>query len=188
MRVAVNVWRADAKLRQLAERVEFLGHELTGADDAHGARSVLRLNLAEPGCHQGKRLVPADATELTMTLEQRVPRAVVGDDRVMLRQPFRAEHSAVDRMIGIAADRHCAVSPDADEHAASHGAVAARRRHPLIRHLLRGDVPGNLIDRVGIAVSSRVESEESLERHEASLADVMYGAARCFGTTLTKNR
>ena len=171
--VAVDVGRTDAELHQLAERVELLRHELTGADDAHRARPVLRLRLAKLRRHRREGFVPADAAELTVALEQRVTRAVVGDDGVMLREPLRAEHAAVDRMIRVAAHRHRAVALDADEHPASHRAVAARRRHPLVRHLLRGDVPGNLIDRVGVAVSSRVESEESLERHEASLADAM---------------
>ena len=34
--VAVVVRRAEAKLHQLAERVELFGHELAGADDADG--------------------------------------------------------------------------------------------------------------------------------------------------------
>ena len=107
-----------------------------------------RLNLAKARGHRRKGIVPADAVELTVLFEQRVARAIVRNDRVVLGQSFGAQHSAVDWMVWIAAYRHRTVSLDADEHAAAHRAVAARRRHPLVRHLLRGDVPGNLIDRV----------------------------------------
>src|SRR4030095_8531742 len=49
-------------------------------------------------------------------------------------------------------------------------------------------VPGRRVDGVGILVSPRVESEQSLEGHTASLPTATYGAAMCFGTTLTKKR
>ena len=48
----------------------------------------------------------------------------------MLRQPLRAEHAAIDRMIRVAAHADGAAVLDADEHAAADRAVAAGRRHP----------------------------------------------------------
>src|SRR3954465_5474791 len=107
-------------------------------------------------------------------------------DGLVLGQAFRAQRSSVDWMIRISANADRSPVPYADEHPAPDGAIAAGRRDPAIRNPLRGRVSGDRVLRVRIAVSESVQAEEALEVHAASLPK--YGAARCFGTALTKNR
>jgi hypothetical protein len=186
--VAVVVRRTDAELHQLAERVELLGDELARADHADRVRTVFLLHRPELRRHHLQRLVPGDALHLAVAAQQRILGAVVGADRVMLRQPLRAEHAAIHRVVGVAAHAHRLAVLDADEHPAADGAVAAGGRDPLVRDLLRGEMADDRIDAVGVAIGASVESEHLFQGHAASRAVARYGAARCLGTTLTKNK
>ena len=186
--VAVVVARADPELHQLAERVELLGDELAGADDADGVAPVPRLHVAKRPGHRVERVRPAHASESTAVLHHREARPVLRVDGVMLREALGAEHPAVHRMIRIAADADGAAVADADVHAAADRAVAAGRRDPPLGDLLRGHVADLRIRCIGVAFGAGVEAEQSLQRHAASLPSSRYGVAMCFGTTLTKKR
>src|SRR5262245_40784610 len=110
---------------------------------------------------------------------------------LVLREAPRAEQAAIDRMIRIAADRDRAAVADADEHAATDRAVAAGRRHPALGNPARRRVADDRIVGVRITIRPGVETDEPLERRQRSLhaaSCARYGAARCRGTALTKNR
>ena len=188
-RVAVVVARAEAELHQLAERVELLGDELPGADDADGVRAVLL-----PGSPRNSpTIVPSASSQLDALAarrsraEQRIARARVGVHRVVLESPSGQSMPALTGMIRVAAHADGAAVLHADEHAAADRAVAAGRRHPAIGNPARGRVAGRLGScAVGVLLGARVEAERASQAHAASLP--RYGAAMCFGTTLTKNR
>ena len=171
-RVAVVVGRAKAELHELAQRVELFSHELPGADDAHRVAAVCGLHVAKPGGHRLERLRPADRREpaaRSAGLEQRLPRAAIGRDRVVLGKAFRAQHAAVHRMVGVATYTHGAPVLDPDEHAAAHRAVAARRRDPPVGRPLRRDEARHRIHGVGIPLRLCVETEQPHHLHAASL-------------------
>ncbi len=186
--VAVVIARAETKLRELAERVELLGDELACADDADGVVAVTPLHVAESRRHRLERFGPADAPRLRSPrlAKHRIFGARGHMNRLVLRQALRTQRARVDGMIGIAANADRSAVLDADEHSAAHRAVAARCRHPAIGHALRRCVTGNGIVRVGVPIGEDIEAERALEVHAASLP--RYGAARCFGTALTKNK
>src|SRR6478672_6817985 len=108
---------------------------------------------------------------------------------LVLGETLWTEGSGVDGMIGIAANTDRASVFDADEHPTADRAVAARRRHPPIWNSLRGRVPGDRIDGVRVPVRQDVETKGAFETEAAHAASFpRYGAARCLGTALTKNR
>ena len=83
-RVAVVVARAEAELRELAERVELLGDELSGADDPDGVVAVLPLDAAKLRGHRADRLIPAHALQPAVAAQQRIAA------RACRRESFRA--------------------------------------------------------------------------------------------------
>ena len=105
-RVAVVVARAEAELRQLAERVELLGDELSGADDPDRVAAVLL-----PGCRRTStpscrwRRPRTRARGRDRPLQQRITRARVGVNRVVLGETLGTEQAGVHRMIRVAAAR-----------------------------------------------------------------------------------
>ena len=135
-RVTAIVLGAEADLRQLAERVEFLGDQLPGADDAEGVFAVFGLHGGELFHHCGERSVPTDAGELAVLAEHRVFGSRVGLDHVVFGKPLWAELAVVHRMILITANRDRLAVLDANQHAAADRAVAAGSGNPVIRNLL----------------------------------------------------
>src|SRR5262249_14007456 len=92
-------------------------------------------------------------------------------------------------MIGVTAHAHRASILDADEHSASDRTIAARRRHPPVRDTFRRCVAGDWIVRVRIAVRQDVQAERPFQIEAVHAASIpRYGATRCFGTALTKNK
>ena len=138
-RVAIVVLRPQAQLRQLAERVELLGDELTSTNDADGVVAVTPLHVPKSLRHRLDGVGPANSVELRLPRwpEHRMARASRGVNRLVLGQAFWTEHAGVDGMIRIAANAHRPSVFDADEHAAADRAVPAGRRDPVIRHPLR---------------------------------------------------
>ena len=68
-RVAVVIPRAEAELRQLAERIELLGDELAGADDADGVVAVTPLHVTKARRHRrgARRPSRRDGTSTSAT-------------------------------------------------------------------------------------------------------------------------
>src|SRR6266850_5682368 len=106
--VAVVVLRPQAKLRQLAERVELLGDELTSTNDADGVVAVTPLHVPKSLGHRLNGVGPADPVELRLPRwpEHRVPRASRGVNRLVLGQTFWTERAGVDGEIRIDANAH----------------------------------------------------------------------------------
>src|SRR4029453_707338 len=135
--IAVVVGRAQTDLHQLAERVELLGDELTGANHADSVWSVRCLHLFERPGHRLQGVRPGHALPTTVLTLEWVARPVVRSNCVVLGQTLRTEHSAIDWMIRIAADCHRPSVANSDEHAAAHRTVTARRRDPALGGGLR---------------------------------------------------
>ena len=130
-RVAVVVARAEAELHQLAERVELLGHELAGADDADRVGAVAapaRRGTARPSSRAPRPSVTRSSGRCRA--QQRIARAVRRVRACGARTGPSGRACRVHRMIGIAAHADGAAVLDADEHAAADRAVAAGGRHP----------------------------------------------------------
>ena len=68
----------------------------------------------------------------------------------------------VDRMVGIAGDRHGVVAPDAEQHAAADRAVAARGAHPAVDGAARTHGPATGLVDVGVAIAAVVDTEHAL--------------------------
>ena len=130
--IAVVIAVPKPKLHQLAQRVELLGHQLAGADDAERLRPILLLHLAKSLHQRIDRFVPTDASELTVLAQQRIFGAVFGVDCVVLGQAFGAELAEVHRMIWIAAYADHFAVPHAQLHSAADRAVSAGAVHPVI--------------------------------------------------------
>ena len=91
--VAVVVARAEAELHQLAERVELLGDELAGADDADRTRARSVACTSRNRRRHRRRCASSQLTrvEPPSPSQQRIARAVRRVERVVLRQPLRAQ-------------------------------------------------------------------------------------------------
>src|SRR6185436_12975468 len=138
--------------------------------------------------HRAECAIPRDRQEASILLEQRRARAAFGVEGVMFREPFRAEHAAIDWMGGVAADADRSPVTDADEHAAAHRAVPARGGDPRFGGALPRGVAGDRVDGIRVTIGVGVETEQARDAHAASLPTSRYGAAMWVGTTLVKNR
>ena len=139
--VAVVVVGAEAKLHQFAKGVEFLGDQLSGADDAECARAVARLNAAYALHHHGDRFVPPDALQLAVLAQHGILGAPVGGEGVVFAQSLGTELAAIHRVAFIAASGDSAAVLHAHQHAAADRTVAAGGRHPAVRYPRFGNVP-----------------------------------------------
>src|SRR5262249_17752817 len=106
-----------------------------------------------------------DATAVEHGIEC-APRRI---ERVVLRQTFGTQFAAIDAVLFVPANRHRSPVSNADEHAATDGAVSARRTDPAI-----GDARGRNISSfriVGISVlfAQRIQSQQTLDVQAASL-------------------
>src|SRR5262249_10875302 len=138
--VAVVIVCAEAELHQFAERVEFFGDQLSGADHAEGAFTVPCLDRADTLYHYRERLIPRNARQPAIGAEQWILGAALGGDRMVLAQALGTEFAAVHRMTLIAARRHGATIFHPDQHAAAHRAVAACGGDPVVGHSRFGHV------------------------------------------------
>src|SRR6516165_5324947 len=89
-------------------------------------------------------------------------------------------------MVRITPHRHRASFARPNQHSAANGAVAAGRRRPPVRHPRCRDVTELRVFGISVAVRQRVQPDQALEVHAASLWKK--DAAMFFGTNETKNR
>ena len=186
-RVAVVVVGAEAELHQLAERVELFRHELPGAEDAERLRAVLRLRRTEALDHRADCLVPADAEQLAVLAQQRILRARLGVEGVVLGKTLRAELAAIHRM-GRMRDAWPPPSViHADFDAAADRAVAAGGRDPFVGDPLCATYsPSRPLRAVGVFTREIVDADQPLRCSCCAPARRRRLQPMFLGTTLTK--
>jgi hypothetical protein len=81
---------------------------------------VLLLHCPKAFSHCADRFVPGHPCQLSIFPQQRIQRATLGLDRVVLGQAFRAQLPAIHRMFRIAANGHNLVLAHAQLHSATH--------------------------------------------------------------------
>ena len=190
-RVAVEVVRTETELHEFAQRVEFLGDQLAGTEDAQSLGPVFRLHRAEALDQGFDRFVPANALQLAVPAQQRILSAIFDVDDVVFREALGAELAAIHLMRFQRPGCHGAPVFHPDLHAAADRTIAARRRHPAIRNAPRRRVAGGFAALEFVFLGQVIEPHEPFPihgLHAACLLPEVNAAAMFLGTTLTKKR
>ena len=161
--IAVAVASGEAELNQLAEGVELLGEELTGADDSERVFAVALLDGGKVFDEGVESFVPRDRNEVAVLAQERLPGAAGVVEDVMLAETLRAELAKVDGVVGVAANGDGLAVLDADQHAAANGAVAAGGLDPGVGDAGGGDVSEAGVVLVGVVGLAGVDAEEAAE-------------------------
>ena len=78
-------------MNQLAQRVEFFGQQLAGADDAQRGGAVLQLRGPKLFHHSGERFFPINTNQLAAFAQQRIFGAIGGRHHVVFGKAFGAK-------------------------------------------------------------------------------------------------
>src|SRR5215472_15106635 len=155
-RISVVIPGCESKLNQFPERIELFGHQLSGANDTEGVAAITLLSAAKFRNKGIERLIAADRNQFSVLAHERIPGAICGIERIVLRQSLGTELAEVHRVIRIAADADGSPTLHAKKHSTTDGTVAACSRDPTVRNLCGRGPPVLRVLGIGIFLVANV--------------------------------